>query len=111
MTVKLIKHTGEYDYPDDPSLPFRLEMVLRPSGFMVVTWALLYGGSEYIVARGDSAEELSSWMAEHGLKNHSRLVRYSIVNSNSKVIDSLDRQNPQVGTPPKNTVENPTSGA
>ena len=62
MTVKLIKHTGGTDLPDDPSLPFKLEMVLRAPEFMVVAWVYLHGGTEEIVARGETLEELTAWM-------------------------------------------------
>jgi hypothetical protein len=92
VTVKLIKHTSECDYPDDPSIPFKLEMDLQPPEFMGITWLALYGGSEYIVARGDTAEELVAWMEEKGLKPHPRLRRYSITDSEGKVVDSWDRE-------------------
>lgn len=91
MTVKLIKHTSECDHPDDPSVPFKLEMVLRVPDFMAVTWAALYGGTEEIVARGDSVEELHAWMEENGLKTHPRRSRYAITNSDGVVVDSFDR--------------------
>ena len=89
MAVKLIKHTSDCDLP---SLPFKLEVVLRPPEFLEVTWLGLYGGSEDIVARGDSAEELSVWADEHGLKDHIRLRRYAITDSEGKVVESWDRE-------------------
>jgi len=91
MTVKLIKHTGESDHEDDPSLPFKLEMVLRAPEFMTIGWIGIYGGTEEIIARGSTVEELTSWMDEHGLKTHSRLSRYSITGSDGNVVDSFDR--------------------
>ena len=93
MAVKLIKHTSDYDHPDDPSLPFKLEVTLRPPEFLEMTWVGLYGGSEDIVARGDSAEELLAWADENGLKDHIRLRRYSITDSEGKVVESWDREN------------------
>lgn len=91
MAVKLIKHTGESDHPDDPSLPFKLELVMRAPEFMVIAWIGLYGGSEEVVARGDTLEELTAWMEEHGLKDHIRLSRYSITDAEGKVVDSFDK--------------------
>lgn len=92
MTVKLIKHTSDCDFPDDPSLPFKLEVILRPPEFLELTWIGLYGGSEDIVARGDSAEELLVWADTYGLKNHTRLRRYAITDSDGKVVEFLDRE-------------------
>jgi len=91
MAIKLIKHTSECDHPDDPSMPFKLEMVLSAPEFMEVAWAGLYGGTEEVVARGDSLEELNAWMEEHGLKTHPRRRRYAITNSDGVVVDSFDR--------------------
>jgi hypothetical protein len=91
MTVKLIKHTGESEHKDDLSLPFKLEMVLREPEFMIVAWIGVYGGSEEIVARGSTLEELTTWMKQHGLKDHCRLSRYTITNAEGKVVDSFDR--------------------
>jgi hypothetical protein len=95
MTVKLIKHTGESEYPDDPSIPFKLEMVLRPPDFMIIAWIGLYGGTEEVVARGETLEELTAWMEEHGLKDHSRLSRYTITDAEGKVVDSFDSMKPK----------------
>ncbi|MCK9567553.1 hypothetical protein M0R72_01225 [Candidatus Pacearchaeota archaeon] len=91
MTVKLIRHTSECDHSDDPIMPFKLEMVLKVPEFMEVTWVCLYGGTEEIVARGDSVEELHAWMEEHSLKTHPRMSRYAIANNDGVVVDSFDR--------------------
>ena len=85
MPVKLIKHTGECDHPDDPALPFRLELMMRPPEFMIVAFVAIYGGTEEVVARGNSPEELKAWMAEYGLDSHPRLRRWSIVGPNGEV--------------------------
>lgn len=91
MTVKLIKHTSECDHEDDPSLPFKLYMTLKPPEFMEFTWTCLHGGSEDIIARGDTIEELTAWMEKNDLKEHTRLIRYSILDGDGKVVDSWDR--------------------
>jgi len=89
--IKIIKHTGECDKQDDPSLPFKLELVMRPPEFMVVAFIGLYGGTEDVVTRGETLEELQEWMETHGLKKHPRLSRYSITDKDGKVVDSYDR--------------------
>jgi hypothetical protein len=91
MAVKLIKHTSECDHEDDPSIPFKLEMVMRPPEFMEFTFFALYGSTEDIVARGDTLEELNSWMETNHLKTHSRLTRYAITDADGKVVESWDR--------------------
>lgn len=76
--VKLIKHTGECDLPDDDTLPVKLVMLLRPPSFMSVAFACLYGGSEEVVARAESVSELEAWMKDRGLEIHPRLSRFRI---------------------------------
>ncbi len=78
--IKLIKHTGEADHPDDESLPIKLEMYLRAPEFMSVAFVFLYGGSEHVVARAETVEELDAWMLDKGLTGHPRLSRYRITN-------------------------------
>lgn len=89
-TVKLIKHTGECDHADDPSLPFKLELRMRPPEFMIVAFIGLYGGSEDVVARAETLEDLTAWLDEHELRTHPRLTRYSITDNDGKVVDSYD---------------------
>lgn len=76
--VKLIKHTGECDLPDDDTLPVKLEMFLRPPSFMSVAFAYLYGGSEEVVARAENVSELEAWMKDRDLETHPRLSRFRI---------------------------------
>ncbi len=78
--IKLIRHTGECDHPDDETLPVKLEMYLRAPQFMAVAFACLYGGSEIVVARAEYVEEIEQWMDEKGLADHPRLSRYRITN-------------------------------
>jgi hypothetical protein len=89
--VKLIKHTAECDHPDDPSFPFKLHLVMRPPEFMIVTFVILYGGTEEVIARGRSLEALSEWADENGLKEHSRFLRYTITNENDAVVEEKKR--------------------
>lgn len=89
--VKLIKHTGECDHPDDPSLPFKLHLAMRPPEFMVVAFVCLYGGTEEVVARADSLKKLSAWMTEHALKAHPRFLRYTITDGDGVVVEAGER--------------------
>lgn len=86
MTVKLIEHTGECSHPDDPSMPYRLDLRMRPPSFMVVAFAAIHGGSEDVVARADSEQELTAWMQERGLTDHPRLSRWRITGPGDKVV-------------------------
>lgn len=89
--VKIIKVTGQHMQPDDPSLPFKLELSLRPPEFMIVAFVLLHGGTEDVVARAATLGDLTEWMDENKLKTHIRLSRYTITDGDGKVVDSFDR--------------------
>ena len=91
MSVKLIKHTGECALPDDPSLPFRLELVMRAPSFMNVTFVVLYGGTEDVVARASNLDELVEWMHERGLRDHPRLIRFAITDNTGKTVMGCDQ--------------------
>jgi len=86
MTVKLILHTGECQHADDPSRPYRLELVMRPPEFMIVAFVGIHGGTEDVVARGDTAQELVDWMTEKGLTDHPRLIRWKITGPSNFVL-------------------------
>jgi hypothetical protein len=98
--VKLILHTGECRHDDDPSLPFLLELVMRPPEFMIVAFVSMHGGTEEVVARGDTAQELKDWMREHGLDTHPRLSRWRIVEGpERKLVEEYDRSKPKDAAP------------
>ena len=78
MAFKLIYHTADCDNPDDPSLPYWLEMVMRAPEMCIVAWVMVHGGCEEIVARASTLDELKAWMQEHRLVEHPRLTRYTI---------------------------------
>ena len=87
--IKLIRHTGEFNYPDDdPKLPFKLELVMRPPKFMIVAFVSMHGGTEDVVARGDTVDELKAWMKVHGLDRHPRLSRWRIT-ADGAVVESF----------------------
>jgi len=89
--VRVIKITGQYDNPDDPSLPFLLEVALSAPEFMNVAFVLRFGGIEEVIARAATAEELTAWLDEHKVSSHPRLLRWSITGPDSKVVESFTR--------------------
>lgn len=76
--LKVIKLTGQCNEPDDPTLPFKLEMSFRAPEFMQVAFVLMHGGSEDLTVRASTAEELSEFMTQQSLKTHPRLSRWSL---------------------------------
>lgn len=77
--LKLIRHNASnVDLPDDPSFPFKLEASLQPPEFMVMAFIGLYGGSEEIVVRGMSKEDLDKFVKAHNLRTHPRLRHLTI---------------------------------
>lgn len=87
MALKLIYHTSDCKNPDDPSLPYRLDLVMRAPEFLIVAWAMLHGGVEEIIARASTLEELNAWMQEHRLAEHPRLTRYTIKGPGDEVLE------------------------
>lgn len=76
--IKLIKHTGECDRPDDTSYPWKLEANLRPPQFMVVAFVGIYGGSEDIVLRGMTKEAIDAFLEKNELRSHPRLRKMTL---------------------------------
>ena len=87
MTVKLIFHSGECRYDDDTSLPYKLELSMRAPSFMAIAALFVMGGTEDVVARGDTCEELLEWMKKNALDDHPRLTRWKITGPNGFVRD------------------------
>lgn len=72
--VTIIRHLpSKIDNADDPAIPFRVDVNLRPPEFMNVTFVMLYGGTEEIVVRGPTREAIDSWLSETDLRSHPRL--------------------------------------
>jgi len=72
--IKIIRHLpSRVDLPDDKAMPFRVEVNLRPPEFMGVAFAMLYGGSEEIVARCGSREAVDRMLTRDDLLSHPRL--------------------------------------
>lgn len=66
--IKLITHnTRNIDLPDDPSLPFKLDLVLTLSGVMMDFAASMIWGDEHIVIRAATLDALRAVMQDFGL--------------------------------------------
>jgi hypothetical protein len=53
---------------------------------MIVAFVCLHGGSEHVVARAESQDDLTAWMREHGLDTHPRLSRYRITGPQGETV-------------------------
>ena len=74
--LKLIKHNANnIDEPDDPSYPFKLEMVFRAPGFLQFTFVAMHGGSEDVVVRGMTKEAVDELIEKNSFRSHPRLKR------------------------------------
>ena len=89
--LKVIKLTGQCNEPDDPTLPFKLELSLRAPGFMEVAFVLMHGGSEDLVVRATTDKELTEFMAQQHLETHPRLTRWSITGPEGVVSSGPNR--------------------
>jgi hypothetical protein len=76
--LEVIKLTGQLNKPDNPTLPFKLEVTLRAPEFMNVAFILMHGGSEELVVRATTAEELTEFTGQQHFDTHVRLTRWSI---------------------------------
>jgi hypothetical protein len=73
--VKIIKlNSSNIDEPYDPNLPWKLEMTFSPPEFMAVAFVLLHGGTERLVAQGNTREDLLLFIELEELASHPRLV-------------------------------------
>jgi hypothetical protein len=85
--VRLVSATGQCQYDDDPSLPFRVYVNLRPPKFMGFTFTMLHGGSEEIVARAESLEWAEDFIARNDLETHPRFRRLAITGPDGVAIE------------------------
>ena len=77
--LKLIRHnSSNVDVPDDPSFPFKLEVLLRPPEFMTLAFVGLYGGSEEVVVRSMTKEALDTFIVLNKLRKHPRLISLTV---------------------------------
>jgi hypothetical protein len=77
--IKVIKHNaGHINNPDDPSLPYRVDLRLRAPEFMAVAFIGLYGGTEDIVVRATTEEAAEAFLAKYGFRTHPRLISVTV---------------------------------
>lgn len=77
--IKLIHHNaGGVNEDDDPSMPYKLEMSLRPPQFMLIAFIGLYGGSEEVVVRGETREAMEKFIEANGFRTHPRLAKLTL---------------------------------
>ena len=63
---------------DDTGYPYRLEINLSAPQLMVVTFVMLYGGTEKIVVRAKTREAIDAFIAKNDFRRHPRFLRMSI---------------------------------
>ena len=59
--------------PDDESYPYKLVVNLSPPELMQVTFVMLYGGSEELIARGKTHGAIDQFVERNDLRRHPRL--------------------------------------
>ena len=92
MAVKLIRHNaGKINLPDDPTLPFKLEVVLTAPEFMRVAFVMLHGGSEVAVIRATTLAELEGVIKDYAFRTHPRLGTM-VVTGPEGVIETVNRR-------------------
>ena len=76
--IKLIKHNvAGIDEPDDTNFPWRLDVSLRPSEFLLMVIALKYG-CERICVRSQTKKALEEFATLNGFFNHPRKTSLKI---------------------------------
>lgn len=85
--VRFVSATGSQSYDDDPSMPFHVEVNLRPPEFMQVTFVLLHGGSERIIVRAESLAWAEDFVKRNDLESHPRWRHTCITGPNGLKIE------------------------
>jgi hypothetical protein len=80
--VRLVRVTGQCEYHDDPSMSYRIHVVLAPPSFMQVAFIMLYGGVEEIIARAESLVWAEDFLKREGLEEYARFRRVTITGPN-----------------------------
>jgi hypothetical protein len=97
MAHKLVyANTYKFRDEDDPALPFRMDINLRPPDFMNVAFVMLYGGSEEVSFIGSTIEELREVAKDDetgNVEQHLRLRWIRISDRTGKVLFSKDGPN------------------
>ena len=76
--LKLIRHNyGGVNNVDDPTLPFHLDVSLRPPSFLRVANAVQLG-NEVLLLRGQTRKALEQFVAANELEENPRLESWRI---------------------------------
>jgi len=87
--LKLIKHNaGGVNLPDDPSFPYKMEMICSPPEFMTMAFIGLFGGSEEVIVRGMTKEALEEFIGKNNYRTHPRL-RSLVISGPDGIIEKL----------------------
>lgn len=91
--VRIIKlNSYNIDEPDDPALPWKLEMTFSPPEFMQMAFVLMHGGSEDLVVKAISREALDEFLRlEAQFKTHPRLIRMTVTDPDGRE-ETFDRK-------------------
>jgi len=94
--VRFVFATGSRDrFDEDPALPFRVYVNLRPPEFMQVTFVMLHGGSEEILVRAETLAWAEDFLVRNELSAHPRLRRIEITGPDGLKIERTDRARQQ----------------
>ena len=79
--IKIIRlNTSGINDPDEPDFPWKLEASFTPSEFLLMATMTIYDGSEEMVVKGRSREDLIEFLKlENHLITHSRLRSMVII--------------------------------
>lgn len=88
--VKVVSVTGQFTEDEDPTLPWKVTVNLRPPEFMNVTFVMLYGGTEAAVVQAPTREELEKFLEAENMTTHPRL-RNIVFNGPDGFEETIDR--------------------
>lgn len=70
--LKLIRHNANgVNIPDDPSFPFKLEVLCRPPEFMAMAFIAMHGNNEELVVRSKTRAALDKFIELNDLRGPS----------------------------------------
>lgn len=70
--------TGEIRQPERPDLPWKVHIKLRPPPFMEVTFHLLHGGVEELIAQGWTKDAIEAFLRLNDTTSHPRFTELTI---------------------------------
>lgn len=90
--IKIIRHLpSRINITDDPALAYRVEVNLCPPELMGVTFVMLYGGSEEILARCADRAAVDRFLDRTALRSHPRTCWIKVTGPDGAVETVLAR--------------------